>query len=508
MGYDKVIVTHAGALRAKYGAAGWRSIRSAIDALIVADRARGLRDRLLLLDNTTAMRALKASPVAAGDWATTRRVIDRACTRDDPAYLMLVGADDVVPQCRVRNPVGDADPYVPCDLPYACDIADAATLPTRPLDPATLLAMTRVVGRLPDVAGGTDPSYLLGLLETARTATSRPAGDYLAAFVLTAQVWVRSTRLSAQLLPGRTPTVRESPPGDSRWTARQLGARTHLINCHGADTTPDWFGQADGGPVDIVALRAENLAGKVRSGTIVAAECCYGAMHQRPADQGGRMPTMWAYLAEGAHAAVGASTVSYGPAVGNGQADLMCRFALEAMLGGASAGRAMLEARQRFVREVAPMTPADLKTLAQFDLLADPSVQPVLAAQAVGPAPKSGARSTGGAAPAGAAPAGGARAGRRRALAASGRALDASVPRAGQRRTRRSGGRDLARRAGLRSSAAVDDRVEVFGESAAGPRAGVRYQMVAVRDRGRRGYVVAREFGGEAGRDVTTIWAR
>lgn len=45
---------------------------------------------------------------------------------------------------------------------------------------------------------------------------------------------------------------------------------------------------------------------------------------------------------------------------------------------GASLGRAALAARQQFVQGTAQMDPIDLKTLAQFCLLGDPSVHPVL----------------------------------------------------------------------------------------------------------------------------------
>ena len=44
------------------------------------------------------------------------------------------------------------------------------------------------------------------------------------------------------------------------------------------------------------------------------------------------------------------------------------------MLAGASLGRALLTARQRYVAAQPAMTPVDLKTLAQFSLLGDPSI--------------------------------------------------------------------------------------------------------------------------------------
>jgi hypothetical protein len=48
------------------------------------------------------------------------------------------------------------------------------------------------------------------------------------------------------------------------------------------------------------------------------------------------------------------------------------------VLDGASLGRALLEARQKYIQAApTPLGPIDLKTLGQFVLLGDPSVQPV-----------------------------------------------------------------------------------------------------------------------------------
>jgi hypothetical protein len=47
------------------------------------------------------------------------------------------------------------------------------------------------------------------------------------------------------------------------------------------------------------------------------------------------------------------------------------------VLGGASVGRAFLEARQEFAQSPSELDPFSLKTLAQFTLLGDPSIVPV-----------------------------------------------------------------------------------------------------------------------------------
>ena len=83
------------------------------------------------------------------------------------------------------------------------------------------------------------------------------------------------------------------------------------------------------------------------------------------------------YLEEGAIGFLGATNTAYGPTTRNGSADLLCRFFLDSVLKGATLGRALLEARLRFVREASPLNPMELKTLAQFLLLGDPSLRAV-----------------------------------------------------------------------------------------------------------------------------------
>jgi hypothetical protein len=495
--YDKLLVTHSGALRRKYGVGGAKQVRAALDALVKADKAHHLVSRVLLLDNTSTMRALRLAPVAEGDWTATLKAVDTAVERYQPAYVALVGATDVVPQAQLRNPLhpSDDDPYVPSDLPFACDLPGSFSgTGTALLDPSQLLAVTRVVGRIPDVVGATDPAVLLANLAVAAGYRQQPATAYQKVFALSAAVWRGSTALSVDLLPGPAPATSLSPPKKAPWTKTDLSALSHFVNCHGGDFTPDWFGQRDSNaPVDTVALRPEDVDGRVTPGTVVVAECCYGAMHQAPAAMGGRLPMLWAYLRSGAYAAVGSSTTAYGPADGNGQADLVCRYALEGIMGGASTGRALLDARQRYIRETGALGPEDLKTIAQFDLLGDPSLVPVATPGRVIPGGKGLPQQS--------------LTQRRAVLRATGRALDATVPRASTNRARESGvtGAVLAREAGLPASA-LSGTTTTYGERSGAPRAGFRFHVTPVTVSGRAGLVVAREAGGQ--RSTAVIWRR
>ncbi len=501
VGCDKLVVTHLGALRRKYGAAGAATVRAALDALSAADHERGLTSHLVLIDNASTARSLKLPKVADGDWAAAVRLVDRAATKYAPSYIVLVGATDVVPQGRLSNPLdgisGDIDPYLPSDLPYACDLPDAwsgssATL----LNPSGLLSVTRVVGRIPDLVGATDPDFLVQLLHTATSYTQYTATTYQKVFSLTAAAWKGSTTMSVDLLPGPAPITSLSPPQTSGWTKAELKPRTHFVNCHGGDTIPDWFGQLDSNaPVDTVALSPEDINGRITAGTVVAAECCYGAMHMDPADLGGRLPMMWAYLGSGAYAGVGSSTTAYGPADGNGQADLICRYVLEGIMTGASSGRALLDARQRYIRELGALGPEDLKTLGQFDLLGDPSLQPVnVPGRPKQVVPKGGGPAVG-------------LVQRRAVLRATGRALGATVPRSSASPSRRIEvtAQELALEAGL-SADSVTGTASTFSEERGVPRAGYRFHVAPVRSAGRDGLVISREAYGQ--RQTSTIWRK
>jgi hypothetical protein len=263
----------------------------------------------------------------------------------------------------------DGDALAPSDLPYACDAPFDE-------DVQAFVGPTRVVGRLPDLTAATDPAYLVGLLQASASWASRAVEDYRPHLGVTAKVWEGSTRLSLENLFGSADALQLSPAEGPEWPADLLGRLTHFINCHGAEADSHFYGQ-EGGDFPI-SHDAALVSGHVSAGTVAAAECCYGAELYDASLTGGQAGIAAEYLRSGAYGFLGSSTIAYGPADGNGSADLICQYFLRSVLQGASLGRALLEARQEFVRNAPVMGPADLKTLAQFSLLGDPSIHPVL----------------------------------------------------------------------------------------------------------------------------------
>lgn len=369
---NKVIITNLTALKAKYGTAGLKQIRAAIKTLIASDKARGFQTQLVALDSATTMKRLKGKKVTKpADPKQNKDAIDAIYSTLVPDYLLLLGSVDVVPHQDLRNPVfgaDDPDEFAPGDLPYAC----SAPYSQKPQD---FIGPTRVVGRLPDLTGANDSSYLLGLLGTAANWKSLTPADYSGYFAISADVWKQSTALSLQKIFGASTDLKLAPPGGPSWTVAQLAKRSHFINCHGAEVDPKFYGQK--GSNYPVSHTATYIAGKLTEGTVAAIECCYGAQLYDPKLAGGQAGIGNTYLGNKAYGYFGSSTIAYGPAVGNGSADLICQYFLRRVVAGASLGRAALEARQEFAGGAPELDPVDLKTLAQYSLLGDPSIHPV-----------------------------------------------------------------------------------------------------------------------------------
>lgn len=370
---DKVIVTNLTALKSKYGAAGIKKIQTAITKLVAADKKRKIDTRLVALDDAKTMKSLAAPLVTnATDPKQNKAAIDGVYQKLMPDFLMILGSIDVVPHQDLTNPMADdGDPFAYGDLPYACEAPYSQ-------QPGDFRGPTRVVGRLPDLTGGGDPSYLIRLIETAAKAKPASAEKYASYFGISAEVWKESTRESLEKLFGSGTDLRLTPDGGPEWDHDFISRLAHFINCHGVDTRSQFYGQR--GQQYPISHDAFYIGGKIKEGTVAAVECCYGAQLYNPSQEDdGRHSICNTYLENGAYGFFGSTTVAYGPAAGNSSADLLCQFFLKRVLGGASTGRAALEARQEFVEATPVIDPVDLKTIAQFNLYGDPSIMPVAA---------------------------------------------------------------------------------------------------------------------------------
>ncbi len=370
---DKIIVTNRAALEAKYGSPGYRDIETAVAALIKADEKRGIQTKLMHLDDSEALEEVGGTPVTTiSSVLQNKRAIDAIYRHYEPDYLMILGAPDVVPHQQLDNraydPSNDDDVSADGDLPYACEAGYSK-------DPARFVGPTRVVGRLPDLVGADQPGYLIKLLGIAANYQQRSAEDYAAYFGLSAEVWEGSTTLSLEHIFGDASRLQLAPPSGPVYAKGELSALAHFINCHGARVDPKFYGEDRQG--FHVSMTTSDTLYKIREGTVATAECCFGVELYDAVMLASDMPICQTYLEQGAYGYLGSSTISYGPVDSNGAADILCQEFLAFVLQGASLGRALLMARQEFVRLTSQMDPIDLKTLSQFFLLGDPSIHPV-----------------------------------------------------------------------------------------------------------------------------------
>ena len=368
---DKILVTNCIALQQKYGPQGLKAVRSAISTLVAADKVRGIVTQLFDISDSADMKKVKGAAVAsAKSERQNKDAVDAIYAAYKPGYIAILDGPDVVPHLLLTNPTpGDKDGNVPSDLPYASDA------PFTSRDPAKYAAVTRVLGRVAGVTAAKEPSFLVKQLGTAAAFKSRKRDDYLSYFAISAEVWEKSTEESAGNIFGNN-SIKVCPPTGTPNVSKLLAPLAHFINCHGGSTDPQFYGQH--GSQYPVSMTSDDVTKGASRNTIAAAECCYGAQLFDPTLASGKMPVGNAYLGAGAVAFLGSTNVAYGPSEGNGAADLLTQYFLIDVLDAASVGRAFLQARQKFVQGQKMEDPVNLKTLAQFILLADPSLQPCL----------------------------------------------------------------------------------------------------------------------------------
>ena len=375
MSIDKIIISNRSALQTKYGSTGFQKIQSTVKQLIAADKKRKINGLLVFIDDPKAMKKAKGKMVKdPTDAEQCKNAVDRLFHHYTPDYIMLLGAQDILPHCRFRIPIPDDDDnFVPSDVPYACDAPFSRNA-------GDFIAPGRVLGRLPDITGGTDPSYVVTLLQNSINWKPLKLSAYKNYFSISVKWWQKSTKISLNNIFQNNSKLKLSPPMLGPYSKPDLGAMIHFFNCHGGLRTSEFYGQPNENSSSFpVCLESNMLEKKISYGTVAAAECCYGGLLYNPNRPTKiHLPISNTYLQNNAVSFVGSTTAAYGPADSQGGADYITQYFLIAIQKGASCGRAFLEAQQRFVEKGdVKMDPTDLKTIIQFLLLGDPSVTPV-----------------------------------------------------------------------------------------------------------------------------------
>jgi Peptidase family C25 len=357
-------------------------VDAAVASLIGKDRNRDITTHYVHVDEPAhakryGFEAVTGQPTAG----KCKAVVDALFASLSPDYLVLLGAPDVIPQFEVDNPTyqglqGDVDQTVPTDNPYAC------SQPFRRNDRKTYLIPDRVAGRIPDLPGSKDPSWLLDYLTQAESWTIGVSKQYAGDLFVCCDEWKGAGRACVSYLSRAADRLMISPPilDTSPALRSRHKAPLHMIKCHGQSLSATFSGQK--GNSFPAALVSTSLDKRTAARAVVGAMCCYGAAVFDPQDpaalQPGAPSIPSVYLKQGTYGFVGSTTIAWVGVDVMQCADWIVASWLRSVLRGASLGRALLEAKQDLFKFLAQQgeTPglAEEKTLLQFQLLGDPAI--------------------------------------------------------------------------------------------------------------------------------------
>ena len=367
----KILLCSKQKLTGKYGQR-FKDIDESLKALKESDLKRNIKTSIVYLDDKSSENITGIAPISSITSRACKQYIDKLYKNLNPAYLCLIGAQDNIPFYEFENPLfdpdGDNDQLIYSDLPYACEKSHSTQM-------TDFVGPSRVVGRLPDIPFVNDYQYFLKVIRNSKNFKSVDRKKLNAYFALSVKLWKNSSTESITNIFNNSNKLLLSPPVNEKHSKTLLKPLLHFYNCHGALFTPEFYGQT--GQSYPVCQHSSTLIDKISRGSVVSAECCYGAQmydHKQLGQPDKSIANT--YLGEGACAFMGSTTIAYGPADGQGLADLICQYFLIKIREGASLGRAFLEARQKFVKDSAEFDPYELKTLHQFILLGDPSLVP------------------------------------------------------------------------------------------------------------------------------------
>ena len=231
----KLIITSKENLALKYGK-GFASIKKSIAALIKSDKKIGFQTSVVYLDDAVSAKKAGIKTVKSVTASSVKESIDFLYNKHIPAYILILGAQDVITFVEITNPADDDDAVVPSDLPYACEKPYSKNI-------NDFTGPTRVVGRLPDIPGSNDPSYLVATINNVIKSKPIDAKSYSNYFSISCDEWKISTSMSLKNIFGNFSKLLISPPAGKKYSAAQLKPLTHFYNCHGASNDFAYYGQ-------------------------------------------------------------------------------------------------------------------------------------------------------------------------------------------------------------------------------------------------------------------------
>lgn len=367
---SKIIVTNKTALQTKYGAGGLIQVQAALAPIIANDRSNGIITTVIYLDDVVQMAHYNAPPVTVpADDKQNKDAIDGVYNATTPTYLMILGAPDIIPHQKLNNPAGDRDKKVPSDLPYACEAAYSNTV-------NNFLAPTRMIGRLTGVTGDSSPTNLIRTMNNIIQIRPAKVSKYKDYFAVCMEVKEATTEKVLNNSVGNSTALYTSPPDGPNWSMSDYQKLLSVVACHGGSNSPRWSGD-DGNKKYPTAMSSALVQGNFPLGVIAGVQCCYGAQLYNPTAAGTDLPLCNQYTIGGAALFFGATTIGWSGRRGRiGPTDRLNQNYLNEVLKGGTTGSMVLKTRQEYINGGVTQ-PSELKAIAQFISLGDPSISPV-----------------------------------------------------------------------------------------------------------------------------------
>jgi len=362
------LITNKSAVNAKYGS-NKDLFWAQVDRLIAFDRSRGIITELVCVDDAAQMLTINAPVVTdKNNCKQNKNTIDGIYNGYNPHYMVILGADDIIPFQILENPTTDKDINVPSDLPYACNSAYSVKI-------SNFTAPSRMVSRLPDVKGTVTDETLVAFVKSVDRIISMYPDDveeYKSFWnVCTTQRTAAMNDTKAYFSSwGVEFNIFVSPPDGPDWPSNMYTKMTHHHILHGAVKSNILYGESNTKPVKCPnAIEASKVLDTINNGTVVLGRACHEAQLYDPADGAAPgLPIANMYISSGAAAMIGGTKMVYSSPYGMSSTDYLVSFFMEEILKGKAAGEAFLAARQRYLQKYPYMDAIDQKIYGEYVL--------------------------------------------------------------------------------------------------------------------------------------------
>lgn len=373
MSKTKIIVTNKSVMLQKYPD-DWELLEHKINHdLVQFDLERGIETVLIYLDDPFEMEDYIVHHHESD--AENKRAIDYIYNKYSPTFLIILGANDVVPFQWLLNPKYTkastrVQKYMPSDLPYACDHPYSQRVDD-------FFAPSRIVSRLPDVEenGELGATVLYHMIYNITHTKPNPETHYRHPWAVCTTQRITPMELSlADMYDPNTVIPKTAPPNGPDWDTKYYEKRIHFHILHGSRKRNRLSGE-DAARNTSPAIYGNYIDGNINLGTVVLERACFGTQLYNP-DPKHPLPLANMYLKSGAAAMIGSGVQNYSDKNGRLLGDYMVSKFFK-NLNNHTTGEAFLLARQQLVEEGLIRTRACQTMFGAFVLYGDASLAPM-----------------------------------------------------------------------------------------------------------------------------------